>query len=457
MKPGRRRVLGGMAAVLALAGCGLTSPRAIREPPEGFDRRGPRPPVVFIHGAFGARLRDRASGRELWPIGARELLLSDYAGLELPLDPDSGEALPDAVEAFELFEEAGNLEFYGSLIEALEQAGGYRQAVPGSAVTDDTPRLYAYLYDWRRDFAEAARGLESWVGQLRRDHGDPALRVDLVVHSSGGLLARYFLLYGAAPVPAAGTAVPSYAGVPMIRRVVAIGVPEIGIATAARALIEGESVGLNRIWPSTLATCHAAFQLLPHGEDAWLLDGAGRPLPVDALDFEVWREHRLSVFDPWVRERARHEHGGGRRGRDHLALLERAFALRLARALDLREALRAGPLPRAVPYHVIAGDCRGTLGRLVLERHGERRRVTTTPSDIRWPRRGVPYARLMLEPGDGTVTRASARARPRMPVAGRPSFPHALGLRDERFVCASHNQLVVNHDCQRALLRALGG
>lgn len=456
MKPARRRMLGGLLSAAALAGCGLIPSRALREPPAGFDPRRPHPPVVFLHGAFGSRLVDRASGREIWPVGAAELLLSSYAALELPLDPETGEALPDGVEATGVFEEAGTFDFYGSLLEALAQAGGYRRSLPGSPVDDGQPRQYAYLYDWRRDLAESARGLGAFIERIREDHADPRLAVDLVAHSSGGLLARYFLMYGDRPLAPEGPLTPDLAGAAMVRRVVAIGVPELGIARGVESLCFGETIGLNRVWPSTLATAHAPFQLLPHGDDACLLGADGGPLPLDLYEVEPWREHRLAVFDPLVRERIRHEAGGGSAGRARLALLERAFGARLARARRVRDALRAAPLPRSIPYYVIAGDCRATLARLVLERRGGRSFLRSSPAAIEWPQRGVPYPRLMLEEGDGTVTAASARGRPRMPAGGHPRPVPPISPRWERHVCASHNQLVVNADCQRALLEALG-
>jgi len=456
MLASRRRILGGLLAAAALGGCSLFETKVVRRPPRGFDESAARPPVVFVHGAFGSRLRDARSGREIWPVGSTELLFSSYASLELPLDPDSGEALADGVVAHDIFEEVGNLSFYGSLLEALRLAGGYRRAAAGAPVEDASLRQYAYLYDWRRDFAEAAQGLDALIEQIRQDYAQPDLKVDLVVHSSGGLVARYFMLYGAAPLADAGATTPTFAGAAKVRRAVAIGVPEIGIARAAQSLVSGEPIGLNRVWPSTLITSHTAFQLLPHGDDAWLVDRSGRLLPADAYDPALWREHRMSIYDHEIRSRARHDHGGGAAGRGHVALLERAFTARLERACSFRDAIRAAPLPAGLPYYVIAGDCRPTLARLVSEPSGRRHYLRTAPSDIHWPEQGVDYTRLMLEPGDGMVTLASAQARPTWPTDPQSRYRMALDARGERLVCASHNQLAVNRDCQRALLLALG-
>jgi hypothetical protein len=334
VNPDRRVVLGGLLSSAALAGCGLLQSRPLTEPPEGFDSAGWRPPVVFVHGTFGSRLRNHASGREIWPVGTSELLFSDYAALELPLDPDTGDDLPDTVVATAVFEEAGSIDFYGSLLAALSRAGGYRRTEPGTPADDGQPRQYAYLYDWRRDIADNARGLDAFIEQIRRDHGEPGLRVDLVAHSSGGLLARYFVLYGDRPLAADGPLAPTFAGLAKLRRMVAIGVPEIGLAYPVQSLTAGETIGLNRIWPSTLATSHAGFQVLPHGDDTWLIGSDGKPLQVDAFDSGFWRENLLSVFNPAVRDHARHVRGGGAAGHAHLAALERAFESRLVRELD---------------------------------------------------------------------------------------------------------------------------
>ena len=51
-----------------------------------------QPPLVLIPGAFGSRLRDPRTGREIWPRSPASLLASDYRGLEVDIDPL---AMPD--------------------------------------------------------------------------------------------------------------------------------------------------------------------------------------------------------------------------------------------------------------------------------------------------------------------------------------------------------------------------
>jgi pimeloyl-ACP methyl ester carboxylesterase len=452
----RRRVVQALCASAALAGCGPLRRRALEDAPAWFDPSLPRPPVIFVHGAFGSRLRHHPSGSEIWPIGVAELVAGRFHQLALPLDPGTGEALADDIVAYDLFEGAGVVEFYGSLVTMLVRAGGYLRETPGTPVGGGPPRLYALLYDWRRDLSRAAAALDMLVEQVRVDHGQSELKVDLVGHSSGGLVVRYYLLHGGRPLDAAGSLTPDFAGAGKVNKVVAIGVPELGIVRAAASLIEGEPVVLTRVLPEVLATSYTTSQLLPHGDDVWLLDAAGKPIAADSCDPAVWKELRMSVFSPALRARVRGAAGSSKAGRARVELLERCFERRLSCARRFREAIRSGSVPAAVPYFAIGGDCRPTQARLLAERRAREPHVRTRPDDVRWRSASLDYHALMLEDGDGTVTRSSVACIPGWPTGDGAVQPPAANRPWQEFVCASHNQLVVNLDCQRALLRALG-
>jgi hypothetical protein len=138
-----------------------------------------------------------------------------------------------------------------------------------------------------------------------------------------------------------------------------------------------------------------------------------------------------------------------------LSLLERGFDLRLDHARRFRAAIRAAAIPADVAYYTIGGDCRPTQARLLVETPGGRPAVRTWPKDVHARRAGLDYERLMLEQGDGMVTRSSSACSPGWPGDGQPHASPAKDWRWQQYVCASHNKLVVNTDCQRALLRAL--
>jgi hypothetical protein len=79
-------------------------------------------------------------------------------------------------------------EVYLTLHRVAINAGGY---VMGKDA-------FALSYDWRRDLVESARQLGILIENIRRQTGQPDIKVNLICHSAGGLIARYFVRYGTA-------------------------------------------------------------------------------------------------------------------------------------------------------------------------------------------------------------------------------------------------------------------
>lgn len=450
----RRRELLAVLAALG-TGCSVLQPDPLQRAPDDVDVSRSAPPVVFIHGTYGARLRRRGTGREVWPGGMADLLLKDYGFLAVPLDPETALPVADDIEAYRVFDAAAGVQFYGSVLEMLRRAGRYVPTRPGTPATPGERRQYVYLFDWRRDYADTANGLDGFIEQLRADHRDPSLKVDIVAHSSGGLIARLFLLYGATPLRDAGALQPTFAGAAKVRRFVTLGTPELGMAQAAASLVSGEPIGLRRMPPEVLATAASCLQLLPAGFDLWVANDSGVPVACDAFDIETWRDAHACLYDENVMARVRSAAGGGSSGRDRLELLRRGFECGLRRARRVTEALWVAPLPASVPHVAIAGDCRPTLARLVRTESGGDRVFSSRPSALQTRRRDIDYEALMLEPGDGEVTRASALASPLWPSGKRAARLLKEGFESISLVCAQHNQLVINTQCQREILRGL--
>jgi len=77
------------------------------------------------------------------------------------------------------------------------------------------------------------------------------------------------------------------------------------------------------------------------------------------------------------------------------------------------------------------------------------------PGEIVKPLPGVDYDRLMLEPGDGTVTKASLLARQTTdPTIARHKYSY-FPVDYPVFLCEEHSQLTGNIDFQNNLLHAL--
>lgn len=409
-----------------------------------------QPPVVVIHGILGARLADQDTGEEAWFGSLWRLATHDYAELALDIDPESLSPRPDRLVPTGLTEQAAGRDFYGRILRVLEEAGGYVRATAGSAVPAGQRSYYVYAYDWRQDNVESARGLSRLIEQIRADHGDPALRVDLLAHSMGGLIARYYLRYGETDVTDNNDFPVNLHGADRVRRVVLLGTPNLGSVSSLHAFIEGYRVGLSRLPTEALATMPSTYQLFPHALNEWLVDAAGHPLRRDLFDVEFWRRLQWSIFDPEVAERVRKQHGA-----EYLDTLQRYFHRHLERARRFVWSLTV-PLPEQ-PWRLIVfgGVCQLTPARLVVEDVDGESMVRLWPGQVRFPVDGVDYGMLMLEPGDGTVTKASLLAResldPSVPRHQWVNFPIAY----PQFLCEEHDMLTGNITFQDNLLHAL--
>jgi pimeloyl-ACP methyl ester carboxylesterase len=443
---------------LLAAACSATPRPDLRRLYEfGMSSAG-QPPVIVIPGILGSRLRDAQTGAELWPGSLWSVALGTKTHLALPFDPQSlrplAEARPDG-----LFEAALGTDFYGEILRTLEHSGGYRRAVPGARVDPAQRHYYVFAYDWRQDNVRTAAKLDEFIEQVRRDYGDPALKVDIVAHSMGGLVTRYFLRYGAEdvlPILHRDDFRASERGAAKVRTAILLGTPNLGSANSLHGFIEGADVGLRRIPTEVLATMPSVFQLFPHPVNDWLIDVRGQPVDRDLFDVDIWRRFEWSVFSPDARARMRGQFDDPAQAERYIAGVQRLFEANLERARRFVWALSVHP-DQDVGVRIVAfgGDCSLTPARLVMEEADGDSSVRLYPGDIAHPQPGVDYGRLMLEPGDGQVTKPSLLAREKLdPAAARHRwlfFPLAYSF----FLCEEHQRLTGNLSFQDNLLNVL--
>lgn len=446
----RRAVLAAGAA--AVAGCALRHSRPQLEVLYGKARH--ERPLVLVPGAFGSTLRERATGHEAWPQSDSRLLFSNYRHLELPIDPATLEPVEGQLEAYAVFRQGLGRDFYGRAIDTLAQVG-YRRARPGRPPRPGGPALYTYEYDFRFDNVHAARGFAELLRVIREDHGDPALKVDVLAHSNGGLLVRYYARYGTAGLPESGPLQPTYAGAPHLGRLLFVGTPNLGTMQPVLSLLRGEEVGLRMIPPEVMATCPGVTQLLPHPAVPWLVDLTGRVVDASLYDIDTWRDFQWNVFDPGVAARTVAQHGGGAAGRRYLEVLRAFLAVQLARGRRFAEALSVPASSADLRPWVLGGDCELTLSRLVAETAAGRLRARERVRDIASPRPRTDYEELMFEPGDTVVTRSSLLGRRSVDVA-LPREPfESLRVAHGTFLCERHQQLMGNASLLDNMLHAL--
>jgi pimeloyl-ACP methyl ester carboxylesterase len=442
---------------LFLVGCESLNPLRpdLRRLYEFDGPAGMQPPVIVIPGILGSRLRDRASGKELWPGPVGHLLLGSKDGLALKIDPKTLEPLDDGIEAAGLFEGVLNRDFYGEILHTLERYGRYRPGVLGQRQDGKTRRYYVFAYDWRQDNVITARKLDALIEQIRRDYGDPRLKVDVVAHSMGGLAARYFLRYGTRDVLDRNDFPVNLEGAAKLRTVILLGTPNLGSVQSLHGFLRGTEVGLTRIPTEVLATMPSVYQLFPHPLNDWLVRADGTPLDRDLFDVELWRRFEWSVFDPAAIARLRAQAPNPAAASADLDLRQRYFEKRLERARRFVWSLTV-PLPKTpVKLVVFGGDCTLTPARLLVEEDDGDSVVRLYPDEVRHKVDGIDYSRLMLEPGDGAVTKPSLLARESLdPTAARSRylfFPLAYSF----FLCEQHDKLTGNINFQDNLLNVL--
>ncbi len=400
-----------------------------------------RPPVVVVHGVLGARLRSSEDEREVWPGGLWRLMTHDYADLALPIDPVTLEPRPDGIEAYSFFDRAAGADFYGELLATLNGPGGYI-ADDGSGPVGTS---YQFFYDWRQDLVATAAQLNAFIDEIRRRHGDPDLKVDIVAHSMGGLVVRYFIRYGSEDVLEDPHPVPTLAGDAKVRRVILVATPNFGSISGLQQALMGARVGLASIPPEVGATWPSLYQLLPSPDRDWMIDNRGLRVDRDLYDVATWRDWQWSVFDPRAQkrlaQRLRKRGSSETEIEEDLATFETYFEKYLGRAQRFHRALSA-PLPAcSVRYVVFGGDCTQTPSHCLVETVDGEVRIRLHPNEVVDRIPGVDYSRLMLAPGDGRVTKASALGRNRMVFGVSTDDSDAFPLAYAVFLCQEHSDL----------------
>ncbi len=409
-----------------------------------------QPPVILIHGAFGGRLCDDAGG-EAWPGGLGDIVFGDYRALALPVpDTPYGESQM-ALSPCGLTDTVAGRDFYGDIEATLIGAGGYEWTGPGTPVSAGGRRYYRFTYDWRQDNHRTAARLDALVDQIRRDHGDDQMQVDIVAHSMGGLVTRYWLRYGATDVLDSNDFPVNNDGARKARKVILVGTPNLGSTSALQQLLTGADFGVNAIAPEILLTFPSAYQLLPHPIVDPVLGDDGTPLARDIFDVDIWRALEWGPFDPLTRDRLQ----ASGWTTTQLAALERYSHVHLERARRFVWSLTVRNPEAPHELIVFGGDCVLTPARILIEDVGEESFVRLWPDEIARPQPGFDYEALMLEPGDGAVTKASLLARtaldPSIPRHRYSDFPLDYPV----MFCGDHSDLPGNLTFQDNLLHIL--
>src|SRR4249919_2015131 len=441
-----------LALVLLASACAPTRPDLTRLY-QNADDDPAQPPVIIIHGLTGSTLVDAKTGKQFWPGSLGTLTFSNFSDLrQMSSEDREGEGL---VPGTLMYDVAG-VDFYGELLHTLEKIGRFERSTPGHPAGGQRRRFYVLLYDWRKDNIIAVRKLHALIEQIRRDYGDPALRVDIIAHSNGGQITNYYLRYGPQDLPATGLPTPWLEGDRRIRRVVMLGTPVLGAVTSLERLMNGTRLALRTIPVEVMSSFSSPFLAMPHPLTQPILDPQGRAVAIDLYDPAQWRQRHWGVFAPDVEARVRDSAETPEQGASEVARVQQDFADKLVRAGRLQWALSAPLPPLQIEIATFGGDCEPTPAHAILLHEGDSERLAfrkeQLPRDAAGTSSRRDLAALMFEPGDGLVTRSSQTARRPLGVAPGSEGFHVLPIRGSFFLCESHGRLTHNLYFQDNLL-----
>jgi hypothetical protein len=454
---GRSNTGRGLASLALFSALACASPRnapdfSLLYTPAAQYHAPDRNPIIVIPGILGSKLRDPATGELAWgafergvadpeePAGARLVALPIDAIHSLAELRD--EIVPSGVLDKLHIELAGiaiDIQAYAGILATLG-AGGYRDEALGLGGEVDYGAdhftCFQFDYDWRRDNVENAKRLHAFIEEKRayvqkqyaKRYGtvNADVKFDIAAHSMGGLLTRYYLMYGAQDLPADGSLPAlSWEGAKRVERVVLIGTPNAGSLDALVMLVEGHRPGplLPYYSAAVLGTFPSVYQLLPRGRHAAALwDGdAAHPI-ADLTDATLWEQEGWGLADP--------EQGPALatllpKERDPAARRATALAFQ-RRALERARAFQAAldrhevAPPAGLDLFLVAGDAAQTAQQVAVRRADGALAVVANG------------------PGDGTVLRTSALLDERSGGSFRPTVESPIPFRQVLFLPDTH-------------------
>jgi hypothetical protein len=406
-------------------------------------------PVIVIPGILGSKLRDGETGQLVWgafdggeadpetPEGARLIAIPMKEGVPIGELTDSvhSDGALDRVKV-KLFGLPLQLNAYINILSTLGAGGYLDQSLASNKLNeidygDDHFTCFQFDYDWRLDNVENAKRLKKFIEEKKayileeyekRGIQKKDVKFDIVAHSMGGLLTRYFLMYGDSDLPEDGSKpTVTWAGAEYVEKVIIVGTPNAGAVGAVETLVMGRDIGpfLPKYEPAIIATFPSLYQQLPRTRHGAVVDENGGRL--DLTDPGVWISLGWGLADPtqdevlgWLLPDVSDPAKRREIAIDHLKKS-------LKRGLEFQEAIDIpGEPPQGLKLYLIAGDA-------VLTGSGLRVDSATGKLEV------SAYA-----PGDGTVTRASALMDERVGGYWTPALVSPIKWSSVTFLFTDH-------------------